>query len=503
MQKRHLASRFAASLAVAALTFCGPAFASATGTTDSSTTPIALPDAVRDADYHDDGAPSDAKVELGRMLFFDKILSGNRNISCATCHHPRLGTSDSVALPIGEGALGLGRERAPGDDADTAVFGRVPRNSPALWNLGAREFERMFHDGRVETDPEGFYEGGFITPAKWKLPRGLDNVLAAQAMFPVTSHDEMAGHKGENEIADAISLNNAAAHQGAWERLSERLQAIPEYVELFRGAYPDEVRSAADISFVRAANAIAAFEGVAFRSDQSPFDRHLRGETPLDEGAARGMELFYGKARCSSCHAGAFQTDHDFHAIAMPQIGPGKGDGTDAAYWEATGQRAFVEDFGRGRVTARERDNYRFRTPSLRNVALTGPWGHAGAYSTLEAAVRHHLRPVDALHSYQPDPWLLPNVGVVLETTMSGSSLRHDAMRPQRLEGFLARDGWVQANDQLRERIAAANELEPVDLSAAEIANLLDFLEALTDPEALEAGRWEPERVPSGLTVKD
>ena len=88
------------------------------------------------------------------------------------------------------------------------------------------------------------------------------------------------------------------------------------------------------------------------------------------------MRLFYGKADCASCHSGAFQTDHDFHAIAMPQLGPGKGDGFRGR-----------EDFGRERVTGDPTDRFRFRTPTLRNVALTGPWGHTGAYATLEAVV--------------------------------------------------------------------------------------------------------------------
>ena len=75
---------------------------------------------------------------------------------------------------------GLGPERTPGATEHDAVHERVPRNAPALFNLGAREFTRLFHDGRVETDTAGYYEGGFITPAKWKLPQGLENVLAAQ-----------------------------------------------------------------------------------------------------------------------------------------------------------------------------------------------------------------------------------------------------------------------------------------------------------------------------------
>jgi cytochrome c peroxidase len=127
-----------------------------------------FPEAVVDADYYGDGDRSEEKVALGRMLFFDKILSGNKNIACATCHHPNHGSSDGLALSLGEGPLGLGPERRPGATLAEGIHGRVPRNSPALFNLGAREFTRMFHDGRVEADPEGHYEGGFITPANCK-----------------------------------------------------------------------------------------------------------------------------------------------------------------------------------------------------------------------------------------------------------------------------------------------------------------------------------------------
>jgi cytochrome c peroxidase len=463
-----------------------------------------LPGPVTDQDYYFDAQPAADKVELGRLLFFDKILSGNQNISCATCHHPSLASGDGLALPLGEGALGLGMERQPGSGPDTSVAGRVPRNSPGLFNLGAEEFERLFHDGRVETDPHGYFDGGFVTPAKWKLPAGLDNPLAAQAMFPVTSPMEMAGNKGENEIADAISLNNAAGRGGAWELLAMRLQSIPEYVELFRRAYPRVVSSGEDITFVLAANAIAAFETVAFRADNSPFDRYLRGDSnSLSSEQENGMRLFYGAAGCGDCHGGKFQTDHQFHAIAMPQIGPGKADGRDPSYWNETGINAVLEDFGRGRVTVRSADNYKFRTPSLRNVATTGPWSHAGAYNSLETVVRHHLDPVASLHSYDPGSADLPPLGEVIELTAAGSKLSQNFMAESRRREFDKQDTWVQQNDALRQRIAEANELAPVELAERDVRALVAFLEALTDPIADRLDALVPTAVPSGLPVED
>jgi len=155
------------------LTFVAVLFAGLAGTTQG----LPLPAPVTNRDFHDNGKPAPAKVELGRMLFFDKILGGNKNIACATCHHPRHATSDGTALGFGEGASGLGPKRHPGTTLATAVPERVPRNATALWNLGAREYTRMFDDGRVEVDEHGFYESGFVTPARWKLPKGLDNDL--------------------------------------------------------------------------------------------------------------------------------------------------------------------------------------------------------------------------------------------------------------------------------------------------------------------------------------
>lgn len=461
-----------------------------------------LPVAVSDSDFYEDGAPSEAKVELGRLLFFDKVLSGNRNISCATCHHPDFATSDGLPLGLGEGGEGLGTDRRASADPESAFHGRIPRNSPALFNIGAEEYTVFFHDGRVEIDTAGFYEGGFITPAKWKFPTGLENVLAAQAMFPVGSPEEMAGQRGENPIADAVALNNMAGPGGVWEILGQRLREIPEYVELFQAAFPDRVQDASDVTFVDAANAIAAFEAVAFRSDDAAFDAYLRGDAgALNDDERRGMELFYGEAGCSSCHTGVFQTDHGFHAIAMPQIGPGKGDGSDTEYWRSTGERAFVEDLGRGRVTVRPEDDFKFRTPSLRNVERTGPWGHSGAYATLEAVVRHHLDPVAAVESYTLEPGYLPELGPVLETTMSGSTIRHRILSPTRLEAYMQRDGWVSSREGLVHRIAEANELEPRELSDADVGALLAFLGALTDRGVDELDRFEPRRVPSGLPV--
>jgi cytochrome c peroxidase len=91
------------------------------------------------------------RVMLGQLLFYDPVLSGSQEVSCATCHHPRFGTGDGVSLSLGDGATGLGPDRAV--DPDNLPEQRIPRNAPGLFNLGEPEFTVMFHDGRLEADP--------------------------------------------------------------------------------------------------------------------------------------------------------------------------------------------------------------------------------------------------------------------------------------------------------------------------------------------------------------
>nr|WP_232530286.1 cytochrome c peroxidase [Pacificitalea manganoxidans] len=396
-----------------------------------------------------------AQVRLGQLLFYDPILSGSGEVSCATCHHPRFGTSDGLSLGLGDGATGLGPERVI--DPDNLPEERVPRNAPALFNLGAAEFTRMFHDGRLEADPDR--PGGIRTPLGEDMALGFASVLSAQSMFPVLAPDEMAGHYGESDVSRAVRMGLLSSEGGAWDIISARIESIPPY----RAAFDAILGQDADIHFTDISDAIAAFIAHEWRADDSAFDRHLRGEAPLTGPALAGMELFYGEAGCSTCHAGQFQTDHAFHAIAMPQIGPGKKGRFETHY----------RDTGRLRVTGRAEDAYRFRTPSLRNVTLTAPYGHDGAYATLEGVVRHHLDPIAALRGYDPAQAVLPD--------LAGAEDLHALRDPAETDA-----------------IAAANELAPVTLSDAQVAELMAFLAALTD-DVSHLG--VPPTVPSGLPV--
>jgi len=175
-----------------------------------------------------------------------------------------------------------------------------------------------------------------------------------------------------------------------------------------------------------------------------------------------GMDLFYGKARCSTCHTGTFQTDHNFHAIGLPQFGPGKMD---------------YADTGHGMVSGEADDMYRFRTPTLRNVTQSAPYGHNGAYSNLEDIVRHHLNAVNGLATYDRDAALLP----------------------ADIDG---KDDW-KAMDDFDEvmRIAEAIEISIIEMEEAEISKIMAFLGALTDEDVTKRGLGVPASVPSGLPM--
>ena len=419
-----------------------------------------LPTPLTDLDYP--GVSMD-EVELGRLLFWDKVLSGNRNIACATCHHPRFGTSDGVSLGIGEGGIGLGPERKP--DAANYPEQRIPRNSPALWNVGARSYTVLFADGRIEVDPDR--PTGFRTPLEDEMVAGFASLLSAQTMFPVLSNDEMAGHYEENEVSTLVRQGRLTGPDGAWSAISARVALIPDYAERFRAVYP-EIAGGRAIAFADISNAIAAYMAFDFRSDTSPFDDVLRGGGKLAPEGQRGMDLFFGKAGCSGCHSGAILSDMTFHAMGDPQIGPGKAERFES----------HQHDTGRMRVSNDPDDAYAFRTPSLRNVTLTAPYGHAGAIADLRTYLVRHANPGTGLKDYGLADAVLPAMKV------GKADLAPD-------------DGAADFTG-----IAAAVKGPRIPLAEAEIDDLMAFLKALEDPVAVAGGRLGiPEAVPSGLPV--
>ena len=400
------------------------------------------------------------EARLGQLLFYDPILSGNRKTSCADCHHPAFGTSDGVSLSLGDGGIGLGPTRRV--DPDNIPEERIPRNSPSLFNLGARELTVLFHDGRLEADPTR--PGGIRTPMDADMERGFASVLAAQTMFPVLSRDEMAGSYSENKVAALVRQGRITGTGGAWYMLTRRIADLPEYSDAFAKVYPHVTRPD-DIAFTDIANAIAAFIEFEWRSDTAPFDAVLRGAATFDGPEQAGLSLFYGRGQCATCHIGPFLTDHQFHAMAAPQIGPGK---------SATFQDHH-RDEGRFRVTGRAEDLYAFRTPSLRNIALTAPYGHAGGHADLSRFIADHADAKNSLTRYDRSQAVLPE--------------------------FDAQDFTVMDDlDQIAE-IAATVKIDPVALSPTEIDGLVSFLNTLTDPISIAGRLGVPETVPSGLPV--
>jgi cytochrome c peroxidase len=393
-----------------------------------------------------------ALTDLGRALFFDKILSGNRDVACATCHQARASFGDGLSLAVGTGGIDVDGLRQPGDGRK-----HVPRNAPSLVNVGLGAFY-LFWDGRLtEFGPR-------VGPASDDIPSGLGNVLVAQAMLPVVNRSEMRGEAGDldrfgqpNELA-AYADDQPNEVRSA---IMRRVLAIRQYVEMFNGAFPGVPVNA--LGFEHAATALAAFETHALRRTNTPFDRYLaRDNSALSVAAKRGARLFFGEADCASCHSGPLLGGITFANVGAPQVGPGVGGGAPL-------------DLGRGEVFANvEVYRFAFRAPPLRNVELTAPYMHSGAYPTLEAVVRHYSDVPKAVRSY--DVSQLPPS---LRSAYHGDEATIAAL--------------LQSLDFRMRRQRLFTDQQQADLVA--------FLRSLTDPAARDLSSLAPQSVPSGLSI--
>ncbi len=233
------------------------------------------------------GNPSTpAKIKLGRLLFFDPILSATQEVACATCHHPRFGWADARRTPLGVGGAGLGPARlwqgAPG-------VRPLLRNTPSLLNVA---FNGLVA-GRA-LDPTA-------APMFWDARR---QGLEGQVREPLQSRDEMRGER----CAEGEAVPAAVA----------RIRQIAEYRELFREAFPDPEEP---VAIHPLGQAIAAFERTLIAGD-SPFDRFMRGESSaLSAGGQRGMRIFQ-TAGCIQCHGGPMFSDFKLHVIGTSDSAP-------------------------------------------------------------------------------------------------------------------------------------------------------------------------------------
>lgn len=277
----------------------------------------------------DDNPLTAAKVALGQKLYFDARLSADNTVSCATCHDPAKGFGDGKAL-----AVGIGQKTGS-------------RNSPTVLNAAFNDFQ--FWDGRAST-------------------------LEEQAKGPLTNPVEMG----------------MASH----DALVGKLQSISEYPPLFKQAFDSD-----QITIDNVARAIASYERTVF-SFSSPFDRFNAGDkTAMSASAQRGWDLFNGKARCNDCHgyvasAPTF-TDNKFHNIGVAMhaanfVELARKAGQSPESTSNLAHAAGYSELGRFLVTKEPKDIGAFKTPGLRNVALTAPYMHDGSQKTLDEVIEFY-----------------------------------------------------------------------------------------------------------------
>lgn len=338
---------------------------------------------------------SDPLAQLGMRLFFSKSLGGEFDSACVSCHHPALGGADGLSLSVGVQALapdllGPGREHISG-------LPPVPRNAPSTFNSGLWD-RGMFLDSRVESlNPARRANGanGQIrtpdSPFGQVDPNAGANLPAAQARFPVTSVGEMRGGL-EAEGDNAAVRAHLAARIGDYGLAEGELQRNV-WLALFQSAFATAAPASELVTFDNIALALAEYERSQTFID-TPWRDYVQGDNAaIDAAAKRGAILFYtpadqGGGNCVACHSGDRFSDERHHTIAFPQIGPGKGDGSGD------------DDFARERETGNPADRYRFRTPSLLNIALTAPYGHAGSYQSLNQVLNHYNNPNGTVDNY-------------------------------------------------------------------------------------------------------
>ncbi len=312
-------------------------------------------------------------IDLGRRLFYDQRLSGNGEVSCASCHDPAQGWTD-------------GRQKAVGVNETGA-------HTPALTNVAHNRW--FFWDGRADS-----LWSQALQPIEHPDEQGGSRLqtlhLLAEDPDLAELYGRVFGELPQEEVREAYPRNGRPvpeepehAHQLAWASLSEQQQ--------------QEV----NLIFSNAGKAIAAFER-CITTNSTAFDRFVDGLRTGDADdlaaisaeARSGAALFFGEARCHLCHSGQMLSDLEFHDVRVPRSGdvePGRWDGIAAlvadpfngagVYSDDKSQSANVElrHLRRTRHNAGE-----FKTPSLRDVSRTAPYMHSGAFSTLEEVVEHY-----------------------------------------------------------------------------------------------------------------
>ena len=274
----------------------------------------ALPEEVK---FPDDNPYSEAKAELGRLLFFDPILSGDKDVACATCHHPSNGYAEFLEISIGVNGHGFGSKRAF-KEPNSIPF--TKRNSQTVLNTAFNGINDL-----------GQYDPA-TAPMFWDLrAESLEN----QALEPIKSLEEMRGeHFAEESIL---------------EEVVQRLKEIPEYQTLFSAVFGTEN----PINAENMAKAIATFERTLV-TNNSRFDRYMRGDKSAMSISEREGFAQFKRSGCGNCHNGPMFSDYKKHILGVNN-----------------NKKLGFEDKGID-------STYAFRTPSLRNLRFTAPYMHNG-----------------------------------------------------------------------------------------------------------------------------
>lgn len=332
------------------------------------------------------------KVYLGKALFWDEQLSTTRTVACGTCHNAGKGGSDPRSIvgnarstnPGVDGIVGTGDDvfASPGVPLNnvngtydwSAVFGLkeqvTGRKSNSFINAGYSPL--LFWDGRAI--------GSFVDPITGAIIIPVGAALESQILGPPVSSAEMA-HVGRNwtEVAAQIAESKPLALSPTVPAALQTWLGDRSYPELFTEAF-----GTPDVTPARIAMAIATYERSLY-SDRTPWDAAVSGITPLSPAETRGQGVFNGN-QCIGCHNAGLFSDNQFHNIGL---------------------RPQTEDTGRFQVTGNINNLGEFRTPSLRNVELRGPYMHNGAFQTLEEVVEFYNRGGD-FNAPNKDPRVRP-----------------------------------------------------------------------------------------------
>lgn len=285
--------------------------------------PLEVPDPV--------GNPSTMeKVTLGKLLFYDPVLSGNKDVACATCHQPEFGYAEFLPTSIGVNGVGNGSKRRFREPNDIPF---VKRNSQSVLNSAFN----------------GLVNGQAYHPEKapmfWDL-RALG--LEEQALMPIMTLEEMRGH--------------GYAEDGIVEEVVGRLGKIAAYRTYFERAFPGE---ASPVNSGNLARALASFQRTLI-SNNTRFDQYMRGDSgALSLSEKEGLNLFLASG-CAKCHSGPMFSDFKLHALGVPEA-----DHLDRPDSGIDG-------------------GFAFRTPTLRNLRFTAPYMHSGKFSTLRQVVEFY-----------------------------------------------------------------------------------------------------------------